>query len=302
MGKDNGYEKAITAATFAIAMEQLFAHRWADYELLDIGRGQRLERFGNRTVLRPDVNVPPQLAWTKAPKPDATFLAKGNSGKGTWSGATQPWTIQIPKKLGGLSASLHCTPFKHVGLFPEQVANWSWLDKAIGKEENLKVLNLFAYTGMSSLLLRHKGCDVVHVESSKTTLNWARKNMEANELSDIRWCLEDAFAFIAREVKRGNRYHGIIMDPPAFGISGKGKRWSIENMLEPLIANAVKLLDDKRQFLVLNTYSPRAPYEQTLHWLQQYAGRNAIESGSLCLKSNTQKSLHTGHVFRFNRT
>lgn len=300
--KDKAYEKAIVATTFASYMQQIIAHSWSDYKLLDFGQGYRLEKFADKTLLRPDINVPFRTKWKKGtPKADASFTTEVNSAKGSWAGNSEPWELQLPNRLGNLKAQLKCTPHKHVGIFPEQVSNWNWIDKAIGKQTNLKVLNLFAYTGLGSLVLKHKGCDVVHVESSKSTLNWAKANMERNKIEDIRWCLEDAFLFIQRELRRGNKYHGIIMDPPAFGSTGKGKRWMLEDQLETLIANAVKLLDDHSQFFVLNTYSPKAPYEQTLNWLHQYAGKDNVESGSLCLQSESLKTLHTGNVYRFNR-
>ena len=175
----------------------------------------------------------------------------------------RPATKKTPWRIGydinhktRLNFILKFTTFKHVGIFPEQAANWTYIHshcKRIGPK--CKVLNLFAYTGGASLAAKAGGADVVHVDSVKQVVNWARINMDESGLNDIRWVVEDALKFVQRERKRGNRYHGIILDPPAYGIGAKGERWKLEDSIQELLANVSAILNEGSSFMILNTYS-----------------------------------------------
>lgn len=235
---------------------------WQDYELLDCGNFEKLERFGKYVLRRPE----PQAVWS--PVKDSKFwntrtnvsFISGSSHKGSWQTPKdfkEPWNIAY--KYGGkrLVFKLMLTSFKHVGIFPEQAENWDYIIRTIqampGKPP--KVLNLFAYTGGASLAAKAAGADVTHVDSVKQVITWARENMEISNLNDIRWTVEDAMKFVEREVKRGNHYQGIILDPPAYGIGAKGERWKLEEQINDLLVKVSALLDPARHFLILNTYS-----------------------------------------------
>jgi 23S rRNA (cytosine1962-C5)-methyltransferase len=152
--------------------------------------------------------------------------------------------------------NLSLTSFKHVGIFPEQALNWDFIFNTIKKleVEQPRVLNLFAYTGGASLAAKAAGADVTHVDSIKQVINWSRENMESSNLKDIRWVVEDALKFVKREVKRGKKYHGIVLDPPAYGIGANGERWKLEDSINEILADISNLLEEKH-FLVLNVYS-----------------------------------------------
>ncbi|MFA6050465.1 MAG: class I SAM-dependent methyltransferase, partial [Candidatus Paceibacterota bacterium] len=215
-----------------------------DYELLDSGEGEKLERFGAYVLRRPD----PQALWPKTLTPkewadaSASFVRQGNSGKWDFKkDVPKFWNIE----LGGLTLKVSPTPFKHTGLFPEQFSNWQWTEKLI-KESNreVSVLNLFGYTGAASLAAAKAGAQVCHVDASKSAIAWAKENAALSGLTDkpIRWILEDAHAFVKKELKRGKKYDGIVMDPPAFGHGPDGEMWRIEENFLAFIEDAKKLL------------------------------------------------------------
>ena len=221
-----------------------------DYELLDSGDGEKLERFGSTLLSRPD----PQALWRKNlsdtdwKKSDAHFTR--TESEGAWrfkKEKLEKWEISF----GGLKFYIKPTAFKHVGLFPEQSVNWDWMRDLIQGETSIKkdidVLNLFGYTGGASLACAQAGAKVVHVDGSKSAITWARENAELSGLADkpIRWILEDARVFVGREVKRGNKYDAIIMDPPAFGHGANKELWKIEEDFLPLVEDCMKLLKDK---------------------------------------------------------
>lgn len=235
---------------------------WKDYELIDCGNLSKLERFGNITLIRPE----PQALWSPRyarkdweQKASGEYIQKG-SHKGDWKSfrkLPEHWNIsyQLPEK-NRITFNLKFTAFKHVGIFPEQADNWDFIyhqSSQIGK--GCKVLNLFAYTGGASLAAKAAGADVVHVDSVRQVVNWARQNMDSSELNDIRWVVEDALKFVQRERKRGHTYHGIILDPPAYGIGSSGERWKLEDSIQSMLENVASILDPKRGFVVLNTYS-----------------------------------------------
>lgn len=308
----------------------------ADYELLDSGEGQKLERFGQFTLCRPD----PQALWHKRLSSAEWTKADGEF--------TNAWDVKktLPDKwqisYGGLKFWIRPSSFKHIGLFPEQLSNWDWIKKRtttarqrnpgdfVGCSENefngkpmsqrgqkvgnawrssfpdpgddlqrenpaapkgladIEILNLFGYTGGATLAAAQAGAKVVHVDGSKVALTWARENAELSGLADkpVRWILDDAHAFVKREIKRGRRYHGIVMDPPAFGHGPKNELWKIENDFLPLIDDCLKILADQPLFFLINGYSSgysAIAYENVLRPLRQKAS-GVMEIGELVIE------------------
>lgn len=255
---------------------------WKDYELIDSGDFEKLERFGNFIMARPE----PKALWPKAlpqaewKKRAHTFFTTGagfgRSGKedtGSWTmlkKMPEQWQIAYhtdPGKGPDFNLRLGLTSFKHVGVFPEQSANWDFIFqqvkrlKAISSQEGAKseyrpkVLNLFAYTGAASLAARAAGADVTHLDSVKQVVTWARNNQDISGLDNIRWVVEDALKFAKREAKRGNLYDGIMLDPPAYGHGPDGERWKLDECLYDLLKAVSQILAPKNSFMVLNLYS-----------------------------------------------
>jgi 23S rRNA (cytosine1962-C5)-methyltransferase len=238
-----------------------------DYELIDSGNFKKLERFGQFILSRPE----PQALWPTAlseqeweRQAHAVFTRKSGvaatADDGNWAlnpGMPEQWYINYRYKTMDLSFRLGLTSFKHVGIFPEQADNWNYIFDACQKMKggNPSVLNLFAYTGGASLAAKAAGADVVHVDSVKPVVSWARQNMEASKLTDIRWVIEDALKFVKKEAKRGRSYQGIILDPPAYGRGPDGERWLLEKQIGELLEACAQILDPKVHFLVLNLYS-----------------------------------------------
>lgn len=234
---------------------------WADYALLDSGDSMKLERFGSLTVARPET----QAVWAKrAPElwqsADATYVSR--EGKGRWE-SKKPLPESWPLAWGDTRFTAKLTNFKHTGLFPEQAPNWKWSADRIktlasqGTPE-VRVLNLFGYTGVASVVAAQAGAQVTHVDASKQSLDWAHDNARLSEIPEdkIRWILDDALAFAKREVRRGAKYDGIILDPPAFGRGAKGEVWRIEDDLLPLLREVHALLaDTPGAFVILNGYA-----------------------------------------------
>ncbi len=232
---------------------------WQDYELLDSGDGMKLERYGDVIVSRPETQaiwkpLRPEL-WAKA---QATFEWK--DGKSTWKSNSQvpeSW----PMHWHDVKFIARLTAFKHTGIFPEQAPNWEWLDMAIKNEQGetlLKILNLFGYTGIASVVAANAGASVTHVDASKQSLDWAHDNARLTGITEgqIKYLFEDAVRFAEREVRRGNTYDGIILDPPAFGRGAKGEVWKIEEDLQKLITTTKELLSEKPgSFYLLNGYA-----------------------------------------------
>lgn len=247
-------------------MELLSPKGFSDYELIDCGDFEKLERFGKYITIRPE----PQAVWKKKlsdkdweQKAHVKFISKSSSS-GTWlklKDIPDRWNIKYKisgsENTGELSLRLALTSFKHVGVFPEQAVNWDFIHHSIKslKTKSPKFLNLFAYTGAASLAAKSAGADTTHVDSIKQVVSWANENMELSHLSNVRWVVEDAMKFVKREVKRGNKYNGIILDPPAFGHGPNGEKWKLEDNILEMITEVLKLLDEKEHFLILNTYS-----------------------------------------------
>ena len=244
-------------------IQLLTPENWNDYELIDCGDFEKLERFGNVILIRPE----PQAVWGKGlPESDWTKLHhirfKGRSAtSGEWIKKDQKtpdrWHINYKNGDITLKFRLALTSFKHLGIFPEQAVNWDYIIKCIGsfKTEQPKVLNLFAYTGGASLAACAAGAETTHVDSIKQVVSWANENQTLSGLENIRWTVEDALKFVKREVKRGRKYNGIILDPPAYGHGPNGEKWKLEDNIKEMMEDVVKLLDQDEHFLILNTYS-----------------------------------------------
>lgn len=250
-------------------MQLLRPQHWKDYELIDSGDYEKLERFGKYIIRRPE----PQAVWRKSlpekeweDAADATFkkekgkTSQDGNDKGVWvqkNGMPDQWFINYQYKEMKLRFRLGLTSFKHVGVFPEQSENWDFIYDTV-RSLNVsepKILNLFAYTGGASIAAKSAGADVTHVDSVKQVITWSRENMDASDLHDIRWIVEDALKFCRREVKRGKKYNGIILDPPAYGRGPDGEKWILEENIAEIMSLCAQLLEDSNSFLILNLYS-----------------------------------------------
>lgn len=241
---------------------------WSQYELLDCGNFEKLERFGKYLIRRPE----PKSLWNKTMKesewqklshvtfkPGSGFNQSGKEDAGAWTGERLPEQWTVPYRYKGLNMQLNAalTSFKHVGIFPEQSPNWNYIYDSV-KSLDLpapKVLNLFAYTGAASLAARAAGADVTHLDSVRQVVSWARRNMESSGMNGLRWIVEDALRFVKRESKRGNLYNGIILDPPAYGHGTDGEKWKLEDNLLEMMSQCRTILKSEKSFLVLNLYS-----------------------------------------------
>ena len=234
------------------------ADGWKDYEVIDCSDGEKLERWGKYTLLRPD----PQVLWSTPKKNPAWNKLNGhyhrsNKGGGEWEFFSLPkqWTINYRD----LTFNLKPFSFKHTGLFPEQAANWDWFSELIknSPKKDIKVLNLFAYTGGATCAAAKAGAAVTHVDASKGMVTWAKENAASSGLTDapIRWIVDDCVKFVEREIRRGNKYDAIIMDPPSYGRGPKGEIWKIEEKIHPFITLCSQLLCDKPLFFLVNSYT-----------------------------------------------
>lgn len=292
---------------------------WRDYELLDSGNGEKLERFGSYILSRPE----PKALWDKSLsekdwqrlvhthfKPGAGFGKAGKEDSGTWERLKKmddQWHIRYSNPQGpDMDLRLGLTSFKHVGVFPEQAPNWNYiysrtsaLRQASGQTP--RVLNLFAYTGAASLAARAAGAEVTHLDSVRQVVTWARGNMECSGLDGIRWIVEDAMKFARREARRGNLYQGIILDPPAYGHGPDGEKWKLDECLFEMLRTVNEILAPKDAFLVLNLYSNgfSALLGETL--VKQAFNYKKIESGELALADRFGKALPLSIVVRMER-
>lgn len=275
---------------------------WEEYELIDSGNGMKLEKFAGQILSRPE----PQAIWNQRMSSKewnemltASFAQEG-SHKGVWNHVSKlrPWYIHYNLSDQRIKMKLNFTQFKHVGIFPEQAANWDYIYKK-SKVFNGKgsVLNLFAYTGGASLAAKAANMDVVHVDSIKQVVSWANENQGHSKLKGIRWVVEDALKFVSREVKRGKKYQGIILDPPAYGIGAKGERWKLEQKLGTLLEQVAQILAPKG-FLVLNVYSLGLSPYLIQNLMNDYFGDRNFEISELCLNSRTNQILPLGIVAR----
>lgn len=280
---------------------------WDDYALLDSGDGRKLERFGGVTTIRPEEQAlwTPRLesgAWAAA---DASFVGIGEDDtSGRWR-YRKPLGETWPMRYDGIDFLGRFTSFRHVGLFPEQATHWQWLAGRIRKAGRpTRVLNLFGYTGIASLVAAKAGAEVVHIDASRKAIGWARENQTTANLPDlpIRWICEDAVKFVARELRRGNRYDGIILDPPRFGRGPKGEVWEIFEALPNMLRGCVDLLSDDPAFLILTAYSIRSSF-LSMHELtgECLGGKGGVlESGELVIREqNDGRALSTSLFSRW---
>ncbi len=308
-------------------------NKW-DFELLDTGEGYRLERWGEVILSRPD----PQIIWSKSlpeaewDKAWAVFIAGGGEEKGRWQ-IKKPFPSSWSISFKDTKFQLKLSPFKHTGIFAEQAAQWEWMINTISKlkdqkskfeDQRLKILNLFAYTGGATMVLAKAGCQVTHVDASKPAITWANENYklnfnsEASKISpsnnrrpmasptadtNVRWMLDDAVKFVKREIKRGVKYEGIIMDPPAFGHSPSGKTWKFNNDVPGLLKDCVELLSPDAQFLLINAYATNSSALAINNLLEDKLKNRPgkVEFGELCLEQKSGRKISTGIFTRWSR-
>ena len=237
------------------------ASNWKDYEILDMANGEKLERWGNVTLVRPD----PQIIWKQKSFPNKwkqvnAVYNRSKTGGGSWN-----YKKQMPKawqiKYKNLTFNIKPMGFKHTGLFPEQAVNWDWMINKIENEKKhkkeIKVLNLFAYTGGATVACLSAGASVCHVDSSKGMVSWAKENVISSKLADrkVRYIIDDVVKFVQREIRRGNKYDAIIMDPPSYGRGAKGEVWQFENNIYDLVELCMQVLSDDPLFFLINSYT-----------------------------------------------
>lgn len=274
-----------------------------DYELIDSGEGEKLERYGRFVFSRPD----PQALWPKLnlaawKKVDGEFIRSAE--KAEWKIKREvPGRWQI--NLAGLDFWIKPTTFKHLGIFPEQVGNWEWIKKLVADaKRKVSMINLFGYTGGATLAAASAGAEVCHIDGSKVAITWARDNAALSKLDKkpIRWILEDAVTFVKREIKRGHRYDGIVLDPPAFGHGPGGELWKIEDNFLELMNLCFKLLSDKPLFFLINGYasgySATAYKNNLLPLVEKYGG--TLEAGELAIEEKSGRLLPCGIFARWN--
>jgi len=289
-------------------IQLLSPQNWKDYELIDCGNFEKLERFGNVILIRPE----PQAVWAKKdPESEWTkqhhIRFKGRSAtSGEWIKKDQKtpdrWHISYKNEDIKLQFRLALTSFKHLGIFPEQAVNWDYIIRNVKKFKTPepKVLNLFAYTGGASLAARAAGAETTHVDSIKQVVSWANENQTLSGLENIRWTVEDALKFVKREVKRGRKYNGIILDPPAYGHGPNGEKWKLEDNIREMMDDVVKLLDEDEHFLILNTYSlgfSSVIVENLI--LSSFPEVQNLETGELYLQASSGYKLPLGVFGKF---
>jgi 23S rRNA (cytosine1962-C5)-methyltransferase len=280
---------------------------FADYELIDCGNFQKLERFGKVITIRPE----PQAVWNASlpmqeweKRAHVKFIPRSSSS-GDWKklkDTADRWNISY-ENGNQFQLRLALTSFKHVGVFPEQAVNWDYITESISSFEKItpKFLNLFAYTGAASLAARSAGAETYHLDSIKQVVSWARENMELSKLDNIRWVVEDALKYVRREVKRGNKYNGIILDPPAYGHGPDGEKWKLEDSIGEMMELVLQLLDEKNHFLILNAYSLGFSSLILENLVKQKFKPENLECGELYLQDSFKKKLPLGAFARFRK-
>lgn len=289
---------------------------WVDYELIDTGNFRKLERFGTYILSRPEPQAiwDPSLDTTKWDEmAHATYTRRkgdtrdlADEERGEWKrkpGMPEQWKILYSYGEMRLTFRLGLTAFKHVGIFPEQAVNWEYLYnkvKGIGRND-VKVLNLFAYTGGASLAACAGGARVTHLDSVKQVVGWAKENMEISGMNDIRWIIDDAVKFVKREVRRESKYDGIILDPPAYGRGPEGEKWVLQSGINELLKDCASLLNDSSSFLLLNMYSVGfSPLiaESLINTVFQIKGGEMQE---LYLEDRAKRKIPMGVVYLLNK-
>lgn len=290
-------------------MQLLTPVQFSDYELIDCGDFEKLERFGKYITIRPE----PQAVWPKVlsqkdweSRAHIRFVPMSSS-KGEWKKLkTMPdqWEISYALKTSGKGKSdtadinfrLGLTSFKHVGVFPEQAVNWDKIFTFLKNKPKAKFLNLFAYTGGASLAARAAGAEVTHVDSIKQVVTWANDNMQRSQLDNIRWLVDDALKFVKKDIRRGNQYQGIILDPPAFGHGPNGEKWKLEDNIKEMMESVLQVLDPKEHLLILNAYSLGFSALVPENLLKPYAKKHGsqLDIGELYLEAVSGVKLPLG--------
>jgi 23S rRNA (cytosine1962-C5)-methyltransferase len=297
----------IPAKTSHPNLTLLISPEWEDYELLDSGNGAKLERYGAYTFVRPEHQAVwqralPEHRWQAA---HATFRPTGEESGGQWEFHRQ---VKTPWKMGykGLSFLAFTANSRHMGVFPEQAAQWDWMVEKINargsrSQEPTRVLNLFGYTGLATLAAAQAGAQVVHVDASKKSMLLARENQALSGLSDrpIRWLVDDAFKFVRREVRRGSQYEGIVLDPPKFGRGPQGQVWELFESLPELLQNCRALLSPAPLFIILTAYAIRASALSAYYAIQDMTARlpGEIETGELALEERSAGRLLSTAIY-----
>jgi 23S rRNA (cytosine1962-C5)-methyltransferase len=279
--------------------ERLYTESWQDYELIDAGGGKKLERWGEIITIRPEVQAYFKSEKTFVQWNELAHFEFVSSGaqSGQWKTLKNDTPLIWEIAYQSIKVQLVLTKFKHIGLFPEQRINWDYISSHLSSEK--RFLNLFAYTGAASSIARSTGAEIVHVDSVKQLITWAKTNQDLSSLHDIKWVHEDALKFAEREIKRGNKYDGIIMDPPAWGLGAKGEKWKLEDKLEVLLKSAKALLN-KDGFLILNTYSPTINLQDVKRLSNIHFPNVKKELKELWMKTSTGKDLYYGVLLRID--
>jgi 23S rRNA (cytosine1962-C5)-methyltransferase len=288
------------------SLDLLTPSNWLDYELLDSGDGRKLERFASFTLDRPEPDALwsrrlPTGRWREA---DARFDLGPEGGSGEWR-YSRPVPDRWEMRYQPLGLRFHaaCRPFRHTGVFPEQAAHWEWLvERLKAGRERARILVLFGYTGLATLALARGGAEVVHVDASKPAMAWARENAVASNLEDkpIRWLVDDVLAFVRREERRGNKYDGIVMDPPAFGRGPKGEIWRFNSSLPRLIDACASILDPDPLLLLINAYAVPASATVLGNLIRDLApSSGTLSAGELALEGGG-RTLGTGIFARWS--
>ncbi|MEP7130206.1 MAG: class I SAM-dependent methyltransferase [Sphingomicrobium sp.] len=283
-------------------LQTLIAEPWADWGLIDCGSGQKLERYGPVTVVRPE----PQAMWAPARHdwdPDATFMpGSDEEGGGRWV-QHRPVPMRWELARGAVRFHASLTPFRHLGVFPDMAPQWDWMRAKIQREraDDADVLNLFGYTGVGTLLLSDAGARLVHVDASKKSVEQGKDNAQLSGISEkpIRWMVDDAGKFTAREVRRGRRYDGVLLDPPKFGRGPEGEVWRLEENLAPLLADCRRLLDANSRFLVLTVYAVRMSAISIGELVRQTLGDlgGTVEVGEMAIREEARGLLLPTAIF-----
>ncbi len=283
-------------------MELLSPKNWTEYELLDCGDFEKMERFGKYITIRPE----PQAVWPKIysesewEKTAHVKFVPRSSSSGDWKRLKQmpdQWEIRYSLGKGqDLVFRLGLTAFKHVGVFPEQAVNWDKIYSFLKPKTNAKFLNLIAYTGGASLAARAAGADVTHVDSIKQVVTWANENMQKSKLDNIRWMVDDALKFVKKEMRRENFYDGIILDPPAFGHGPNGEKWKLEDNIKEMMESVLQILNPKEHLLILNAYSLGFSALVPENLLKPFAQKNKskLNVGELFLEAKSGVKLPLG--------
>jgi 23S rRNA (cytosine1962-C5)-methyltransferase len=289
-------------------MQLLTPSHFDDYELIDCGDFEKLERFGKYISIRPE----PQAVWPKIlPEKEWEKLAHikfvpKSSSSGDWKKIKQmPDQWEMKYSVGSsqkavssydLVFRLGLTSFKHVGIFPEQAVNWDKIYSFLHNKPKAKFLNLFAYTGGASIAAKAAGADVTHVDSIKQVVTWANENMQKSKLDNIRWLVDDALKFVKKEMRRGNLYQGIILDPPAFGHGPNGEKWKLEDNIKEMMESVLQLVDPKQHLLILNAYSLGFSALVPENLLRPFADKHKseLEVGELYLNAKSGVKLPLG--------